>query len=231
MKNMTVISSAGSTQKRVLAAPPQPYSPFDARPCRATGLSTTEKPSPKPVPSKGVSAEHAPAEALQVGAAGQLVAGHVVDGAGPEQPHAVQLAPRPRSIWGTGGSRRRGPISPPPPEQVAGWRGDGPLPKPPARRCRPRGRAGTARRAGPCSSSAMWKPVSVMPSGSKTRVRKNVSRRCPGDDLDDPPEHVGGDGVVPFRAGLEEQRYLAQRVARVGQVEAAGCPHSKPRAR
>ena len=48
--------SAGSTQNAVLAAPPQANSPGLESTLLATGSSTTEKPRPKPTPSKVVSA-------------------------------------------------------------------------------------------------------------------------------------------------------------------------------
>lgn len=51
-----VISSAGSTQKAVLAAPPQASSPADDSVLLAAGSITTENPSPKPMPAKEVSA-------------------------------------------------------------------------------------------------------------------------------------------------------------------------------
>ena len=56
VKNSAVMSSTGSTQKAVLAAPPQAYSPALDSTLLAAGSSTTEKPRPKPTPSKVVSA-------------------------------------------------------------------------------------------------------------------------------------------------------------------------------
>ncbi len=53
--NTTQISSTGSTQKAVLAAPPHPNSPSLARVCKAAAFSTTENPRPNPMPSMAVS--------------------------------------------------------------------------------------------------------------------------------------------------------------------------------
>ena len=53
---MQVILSTGSTQKAVLAAPPQANSPALLGTRFATGSRTTEKPRPKPTPLKVVSA-------------------------------------------------------------------------------------------------------------------------------------------------------------------------------
>ena len=49
--NTTISSSTGSTQKYVLAAPPQANSPGESSTPAAAGSRTTEKPSPKPMPS------------------------------------------------------------------------------------------------------------------------------------------------------------------------------------
>ena len=49
-------SSTGSTKNAVEAAPPQSNSPTELGTRLATGSCTTAKPSPKPTPSKVVSA-------------------------------------------------------------------------------------------------------------------------------------------------------------------------------
>ena len=53
--NIQVISSIGSTQNRVLAAPPHANSPFEPSAAFAAGSSSTENPNPKPIPSIVVS--------------------------------------------------------------------------------------------------------------------------------------------------------------------------------
>ena len=50
-----------------------------------------------------------------------------------------------------------------------------------------------------------WKPVSAMPSGSSTPFLQEAGEALAGDDGDQMAEHVGGDAVVPCRAGLREQ--------------------------
>jgi hypothetical protein len=47
---------------------------------------------------------------------------------------------------------------------------------------------------------------------------EELVQRLAGDDLDDPPHHVGGDRVVPLGAGLEEQWQPRPHVARRGEV-------------
>ena len=47
---ITAMSSAGSIQNAVLAAPPQAYSPGEPRISAYAGSSMIEKPSPKPMP-------------------------------------------------------------------------------------------------------------------------------------------------------------------------------------
>ncbi len=50
VKKLTVSCSAGSTQKVVLAAPPQLNSPAEPRVLDAAGSSWTAKPRPNPTP-------------------------------------------------------------------------------------------------------------------------------------------------------------------------------------
>jgi hypothetical protein len=51
LNRTTAISSCGSIQKAVLAAPPQATSPGVPRICAAAGFSMTENPRPKPMPT------------------------------------------------------------------------------------------------------------------------------------------------------------------------------------
>jgi hypothetical protein len=53
--NTQVMSSSGSTQNAVLAAPPQPKSPSEAGTLAAIGSIVTEPIRPKPTPSNAVS--------------------------------------------------------------------------------------------------------------------------------------------------------------------------------
>ena len=55
VKKPAVIRSRGSTQKAVLAAPPQPNSPRLPLTFVHVGFKTTENPSPKPMPALDVS--------------------------------------------------------------------------------------------------------------------------------------------------------------------------------
>lgn len=45
-------------------------------------------------------------------------------------------------------------------------------------------------------------------------------QRLPRDDLDDAAEHVGGHGVVPLAAGIDEQRHPGPGGAGIGEIGA-----------
>src|SRR5215211_5869677 len=92
VKNRAVRCSVGSTKKKVLAAPPQANSPSDASTRLATGSSVTEKPRPKPTPSKVVSANKRATDRFEVAAAREVVARHVAHGARAEDADSVELA-------------------------------------------------------------------------------------------------------------------------------------------
>ena len=85
-------SSRGSTQNAVLAAPPQASSPRERRTLLATGSSTDGEAEPEADAGERGLGEQRPPEGLQVGAAREVVGGHVVDGARAEQADAVELA-------------------------------------------------------------------------------------------------------------------------------------------
>jgi hypothetical protein len=90
---MAVSCSAGSTQKKVLAAPPQASSPGLDRTLLADRVEQDREPEAVADPVEGGLGEQPPPERLEIGPAGQVVAGHVGQGAAAEQARPVQLAP------------------------------------------------------------------------------------------------------------------------------------------
>ena len=78
--NKAVISSAGSTQNEVLAAPPQANSPIDDSTLVSMLFWTTEKPRSKSDTREGRLREQRAAKLLEVNAAGQVIPGHVAQG-------------------------------------------------------------------------------------------------------------------------------------------------------
>jgi hypothetical protein len=52
-------------------------------------------------------------------------------------------------------------------------------------------------------------------------AREELVQTLPGDDLDDPAEHVGGDRVAPLAARLEQQRHRGELIADSRQVSAS----------
>src|SRR6185503_15243548 len=92
VKNMAVSSSAGSTQKAVLAAPPQANSPALDSVLAFTASFSTEKPSPKTEAVERHLREQRPPIGFEVHVTGKVISRHQRDGAGAEQPHPIQLA-------------------------------------------------------------------------------------------------------------------------------------------
>src|SRR6185312_4118132 len=90
VKNMAVSSSAGSTQKAVLAAPPQANSPALDSAFAFTAQHREAEPEPEAVERH--LREQRPPIGFQIHVAGKVVARHQRDGAGAEQPHPIQLA-------------------------------------------------------------------------------------------------------------------------------------------
>ena len=80
---------------------------------------------------------------------------------------------------------------------------------------------GSARR--PAFASPVWNAVSAICSGARMRSVRNAPSDLAGDDLDDAAEDVGRAAVVPFRAGLADQRHAGDhgRVFGVGDLAAA----------
>src|SRR5664280_951223 len=98
------MSSAGSTQKAVLAMPPPANSPGEASTLFCTGSSTTENPSPTPCRQEWSRRTRA-GRTLQIGPAGQVVARHVGHGAIAQQADAVELTAATQELDEPGGSR------------------------------------------------------------------------------------------------------------------------------
>ena len=226
-----MISSAGSTQNAVLAAPPQPNSPpRDGAPCLATGSIDDREAEAEADAVEGRLGEQRPAELLEVDAAGQVVAGHVATVREPSRRHAVELAAAEQHLR-EAVVVRGGRDEPAATAEQVGRRSAAVAHGVERTPRRSPGAGRRARRGGRRRSGGTQKAVSVMPSGSKircARTRRATARR----HLDDPAEHVGGDRVVPLacRAGTAAAASPTRRSRPRGRRR-AGMPHSKPAAR
>ena len=92
VRNTAVMSSTGSTQNAVLAAPPHDELADRDSTLSAAGSCTHREAEPETDAVEGGLGEERPAEGLEVDTAGEVVQRHVAHRAGPEQPHAVELA-------------------------------------------------------------------------------------------------------------------------------------------
>ena len=178
VRNSAVMSSTGSTQNAVLAAPPQPNSPTRARHLGLHRVDRDREAEPEADAVERRLGEQRPAERGEVGAAGQVVARHVAHRAR-RRAGARRRARRRRAASGrSGGSRPRSTTSPPPPERHVGrLAAQSPMASSRRRLTRAgvgrveRGEAIAARRSGPRSA------VSTMPSGLEDALGEELVER------------------------------------------------------
>lgn len=218
VRNCTVRSSTGSTQNVVLAAPPQLYSPGLEMTLAFTASMGDCEPQPEPHPVEGRLGVQGTTEGGQVAMFGQVVAHHVVDGTGTEQPHALQLAASTQHLGEAvvvpGGGHHPSTAGEADRRAERGSPADG---------------LGSAVTAGAVEGGQPIGPGLVdeepgvgHPQGSEDALGEEAVEALAGDHLDQPPEYVGGDRVVPFPTGVEQQRQLGVGVTDTGEVQVGG---------
>ncbi len=98
VRNSAVISSRGSTQKIGAGRPAPGVLALRSQHLVGAGVQDDREAEPEADAVEAGLGEQRPTERLEVGVAGQVVAGHVVDRPRAEQPDAVELAAG-SSIW------------------------------------------------------------------------------------------------------------------------------------
>ncbi len=157
-------------------------------------------------------------DGIDVGATGQVVAGHVGHGSRAQEPGAVQLAAVRQHLQESlvvGGSADQTGT----PGEESGLVPGLLVDHRPAHGASGAGRRHVQRRQPLQIIGAGQPPVAV---GHSERLEDallaEVGQGLAGDDFDDPAEHIGGDAVAPSGARLEQQRQRRPPVAHLGQV-------------
>src|SRR3954454_904661 len=174
---------------------------------RPGGVEDDAEPEPESHAAVRGFGEERAAEGVEVGVAGQVVPGHGGDRAWAEDPDAVQLPAAPEHlreavVVGGGGDEAAaareelGAGLERVAEDVVGHQPAG------CERAVEPGEAAGVRGVGAGETEG---GVGHAERGEDPLLEEAVERQ-PGRDLDDPAEHVGGDGVVPLGTGLEEER-------------------------
>jgi hypothetical protein len=86
--------------------------------------------------------------------------------------------------------------------------------------------AGSVRRSGKAVPPGGTGPEAGLAhaKGREHALAEELIQRLAGGDLDDPSGDVGGDRVVPFGAGLEQQRQVGRPVTRLRQCAGGNEP-------